>query len=122
MNILVVEDSLFHFKVVKKIISFALPKADIIHAVDAFDAWSALKGLSHVGLMVLDHNMPYAKGGDFLQKVRDTPIFKNLPVIMLTGETNGNKFIELGANAYFGKPFDPSKFKALIASLGLDER
>jgi CheY-like chemotaxis protein len=119
MRIIVVEDSKLHQKVVKKIIHFVFPYAEVICCGDAYDAWALLKASPKVDLMILDHNMPYAKGGDFIGKVRSDHVFKELSIIMLTGEDKGEEFLKAGANAFFGKPFDPNHFKEVVKNLGL---
>jgi CheY-like chemotaxis protein len=119
MRILVVEDSRLHSKVVQRILSTVLPQAQIVICPDAFDGWAALKGMPFVDLMILDHNMPFAKGGDFIRKVRTTEAYQSLPIIMLTGDKGGEEFLKCGANAYFAKPFNPNEFKKIIDELKL---
>ena len=119
MRVIVVEDSRLHQKVVKKIIHFVFPYSEVICCGDAYDAWALLKASPRVDLMILDHNMPYAKGGDFIGKIRSDLCFKDLPIIMLTSDERGEEFLKAGANAYFGKPFDPNHFKQVVSELGL---
>lgn len=63
-----------------------------------------------IALVILDIKMPGLQGDEVLQKIRENPDTKNLPVIMLTGQnslTELSQFLELGANDYMVKPFDP---------------
>jgi two-component system chemotaxis response regulator CheY len=115
----VVEDSKLHQKVVKKMIHFVYPTAEVICCNDAYDAWSVLRACMNVDLMILDHNMPYAKGGDFARKVRSDEQYRSLPLVMLTSEDCEEEFLKAGVNAFLKKPFDPNKFKAVVMDLGL---
>lgn len=116
---MIVDDSPLHRKVVSKVLSVVFKDMEIIHCNDAFDGWATLRVTPQIDLMILDHHMPYAKGGDFIEKIRNDELFGQLPIIMLTGEKSGDEFLEKGANAYFGKPFDPKKLKNIVKELGL---
>lgn len=121
MRVVIVEDSTLHQKIVKKIVNFVFEGAEVLCCGDAYDAWALLRACPRMDLMILDHNMPYSKGGDFIRKVRSDEHYKDLPIIMLTGEQMEDEFLKAGANAYFGKPFDPSHFKEVVESLGLHQ-
>lgn len=75
-------------------------------------------------LVLLDVQMPDANGFDILAKLRLHPALKNIPVIMLTGETTREsvlKGLRGGADGYVTKPFEPENVvKAIKAVLGLN--
>lgn len=58
-------------------------------------------------LVLLDINMPRMNGLELLRKLRETPRWRGLPVIMFT-TSNASEMIgrayELGANSYVSKP------------------
>lgn len=59
------------------------------------------------GVIVMDLNMPRLDGREALAKIKAHPVFKSIPVIILT-TSNSTKDIEncysLGANSYITKP------------------
>ena len=80
---------------------------------------SAFKYLEHetVDLVVLDIMLPGMDGLQFLRKLRET---SSVPVIMLTarGEVSDRIIgLELGADDYMPKPFEPRELLARIQSI-----
>jgi two-component system chemotaxis response regulator CheY len=60
-----------------------------------------------VHLILLDWNMPQLSGLDFLRKIRALPLYKDLPIIMITSEAAKYNVIEAlknGATDYIIKP------------------
>jgi len=67
--------------------------------------------LGPVALMVLDLNMPDMHGLEVLAFVRNHPVFKRVPVIVLTtrgDEASRTAALNAGASLYLTKPFAPS--------------
>jgi DNA-binding response OmpR family regulator len=65
-------------------------------------------------LIIFDLNMPEMNGIEFLKEVRKYSYFKNIPMIVLSGEDTSSKRIEAfknGANDYLTKPFNPVELK-----------
>jgi DNA-binding response OmpR family regulator len=68
--------------------------------------------------IVLDAMMPVHDGFEVLRRLRASPDFHDIPVIMLTarrGEKDVIGALELGANDYLVKPFMPEE---LLVRLG----
>ncbi len=64
--------------------------------------------------------MPRMDGFSLLREIRSSKNLQNLPVAMLTSRENDQhrqKAKDLGANAYFTKPFVPEKLLGAIASI-----
>ena len=76
-------------------------------------------------LVLLDVQMPDADGFDVLVKLRQHPVLKAVPVIMLTGEATREAVLRgLGANVegYVTKPFEPDLLMTAVkAVLGLPD-
>lgn len=73
-------------------------------------------------VVVLDLKMPKVNGLEVLQKVRETPHLRSMPVVMLTSseeESDVVRSYELGVNAYVVKPVEFKQFVAAIADLGI---
>ena len=61
-----------------------------------------------VTLILLDWNMPEMNGLELLKRLRHTPEFSSLVVVMVTAETEMGHIaeaLEAGANEYVMKPF-----------------
>lgn len=85
---------------------------------DGREAWNTLQSTSeHFDLAICDLEMPGFDGYKVLQLIRASDVWKNLPVIILTSRDNDlhrQKAMDLGANAYLTKPFNPLKIIELV--------
>lgn len=71
-------------------------------------------------LVVADLNMPELNGFEFIQRVRESGFFADLPLIVLSGEESSSERIrclKLGANDYLIKPFNPEELALRIENL-----
>ncbi len=62
-----------------------------------------------IKLIVLDWIMPIMDGYETLKKIKETPEYKDIPVIMVTTENDQLRIIsavKLGADNYIVKPFN----------------
>ncbi|MFZ5985945.1 MAG: response regulator [Bacillota bacterium] len=116
MKILSVDDSAMIRKIIKgaaQVLEFEL--------LEASDGYEALKVLEeeyqNIELILLDWNMPGMNGYELLQKIKDHNMFRNIPVMMVTTESekkNVVKAIQAGASHYMTKPFT---FEELIKKI-----
>jgi two-component system OmpR family response regulator len=70
---------------------------------------SALRQLPSPSLVLLDVNLPDANGFDILERMKQHPVLKSIPVIMLTGEATRENVVRglaEGADGYITKPFE----------------
>lgn len=76
-------------------------------------------------LVLLDVMLPDADGFDILLRIRQHPVLKNVPVIMLTGMATREAVIKGlagGADGYITKPFDADVLMRVVrAVVGLPE-
>ena len=74
-------------------------------------------------LVLLDVQLPDANGFEVLAKFRQHPVLRSMPVIMFTSESTREavlKGLELGADGYVTKPFEPEAVVNAVKSvLGL---
>ena len=70
-------------------------------------------------LVLLDLMMPDLNGDEVLKIIKANPDSRDLPVVMISADTDTEKVskcIELGADDYLAKPFNPIILRARIAS------
>jgi len=86
-------------------------------AEDGLEALNILRN-SDIDLVLLDLIMPRMDGFRVLQQIKSDPRLQNLPVIMLSAESeldSINRCIELGAEDYLLKPFNVVLLRSRIA-------
>ncbi len=74
------------------------------------------------GLILLDIKMPKMDGFAVLEKVKEDPQLRLIPVLMLTStddQTEVNRCYTLGANSYIVKPIRYEDFQERVKALGL---
>jgi two-component system chemotaxis response regulator CheY len=122
MKVLVVDDSAIMRKVIEQILEMLGHES--VPAANGLDAFERLKEHSDVRLILLDWNMPEMNGIEFLRAVKDKPDLAEIPVIMLTTESERRKMIEAieaGAKHYLTKPFQPETLATkILQSVGDD--
>jgi adenylate cyclase len=70
-------------------------------------------------LVLLDLMMPDLNGDEVLKIIKANPDTRDIPVVMISADTDTEKVskcIELGADDYLAKPFNPIILRARIAS------
>jgi chemosensory pili system protein ChpA (sensor histidine kinase/response regulator) len=102
---MVVDDSL----TVRKITSRLLARSGY-QVVTAKDGLDALEQLADAlpDVMLLDVEMPRMDGFELTKRMRQDKRTKDLPIIMITSRTadkHRQYAMELGVNAYLGKPY-----------------
>lgn len=90
--------------------------------VTAFDGAEALKTVKEnmPDLILLDVMLPKMDGYQVCRLLKFDEKFKNIPIIMLTaraGESDKEKSVEAGADAYLTKPFQTEELLSKISSL-----
>ena len=88
----------------------------VIHARDGDEAMNLLPR-EMPDLVVLDAMMPVMDGFEVLRRMKESPVLKNIPVIMLTAKSKDKDVVaglELGAADYIVKPFSPPELVARV--------
>ena len=104
---LVVDD----FSTMRRIVRNLLKELGYTNVEEAEDGAVALQKLEAGGgfeFVVTDWNMPNMDGLTLLQKIRQSPTLKHLPVLMVTAEAKKENIIaaaQAGASGYVVKPF-----------------
>ncbi|MDJ0844513.1 hybrid sensor histidine kinase/response regulator [Crocosphaera sp.] len=119
-TIMVVDDSIN----VRRFLALTLEKAGyrVEQAKDGQDALEKLQGglNATVQLVVSDIEMPRLDGYGFLSHLQSDVVLQQLPVVMLTsrsGDKHRQLAMNLGASAYFSKPFKETDLLTTIKQL-----
>lgn len=120
-SILVVEDD----ETISYILDFMLKREgyEVTTAADGLEALNVIRTppesdmMSHPDIVLLDIMLPNIDGLQLITEIRNTPHWRNVPIIMLTAksqETSVLKALEAGANDYITKPFLPAEVLARV--------
>lgn len=99
-----------------------------LEALDDFDLYEAANGFEalrllpreKVDMVITDINMPDINGLELLNFVRNNPLYKKTPLIIVSTEGSARdreKGMTLGADAYLVKPFKPEELQELVTRL-----
>ncbi|VEP12740.1 Chemotaxis protein histidine kinase-like protein [Hyella patelloides LEGE 07179] len=117
-TILVVDDSIN----VRRYLSLTLEKAGyrVEQARDGQEAVDKLVGGLAVEAVICDIEMPRLDGYGVLEEIKERPEFAYLPIAMLTSRSNEKHrklAMNLGASAYFSKPYNEQELLNKMANL-----
>lgn len=115
--VLVVDDSL----TLRRSLTLLLEQRGyaVLQAENGLEALAQLQQ-AKVDLVVCDLEMPQVNGFELLSQVSQDPKLSHIPLVVLTSRSSAKHrqiAMELGATAYFTKPYDPAAFLATIARL-----
>lgn len=121
-SVLVIEDDVELQKVLKFLLQFEDFKPRT--ASNRSEIVAALRTLPSPDVILLDVNLPDITGFDVLARLRQHPILKSIPVIMLTSQSTREDVLRGlagGADGYVTKPFESEILMTGIRSvLGLE--
>ena len=108
--IMMVDDEMLNIEMTQAF----LMEAGYKHFVQTDDPEQALTMLrkEHPGVLLLDLSMPKVSGLDILAQMREDPMLRHVPAIVLTSSTDPQvklKALALGAMDFLSKPVDPSE-------------
>ncbi len=120
MQVLVVDDSRATRAVLRQILK-ALG-FDVTEAGHGLEGLERLKEMEKPDLVLVDWNMPEMNGYEFVQAVRAESDYDQIPLMMVTTETEVSqvtKALSAGANEYVMKPFTKEVILAKLDILGI---
>jgi two-component system, chemotaxis family, chemotaxis protein CheY len=116
-NILIVDDSKSMRQILRKILAVSgFNLGECLEASNGEEALSILEG-NWVDLILSDIHMPVMDGFGLLRALREHPDWSDLPVVLVTTESNEDRIqeaISLGAKGYIRKPFKPEEIRARL--------
>lgn len=121
MKALVVDDSRAMRRI---IVRYLLDLGFEVHeAASGLDALVAAPKIEGLKLILLDWNMPEMDGRTLLKRMRDDPEFADIPIMMVTTESEMEQVeeaLQAGASEYLMKPFDRQALLEKLLLLGFD--
>jgi two-component system chemotaxis response regulator CheY len=113
-RVMTVDDS----KTMRDMVIFTLKNAgfEVSQAEDGKQALGLL-GSNPVDVIITDLNMPVMDGVALIRAVRANPKLRNLPILMLTTESDSAKKAEgrsAGATGWLVKPFVPERLVEIV--------
>lgn len=120
MRALVVDDS----RATRRVISDILKSLgyDITEAGNGQEGLDRLKEFGLPDVVLVDWNMPVMNGLEFIKAVRTEDVYADLPLMMVTTETEMQRMalaFMAGVNEYVMKPFDAAMLQEKLALLGV---
>jgi class 3 adenylate cyclase/ActR/RegA family two-component response regulator len=117
MNVLVVDDSrTLRMLLIRELNAIGIVK--ITEAVNGQDAMDKIQA-EQFDLMLIDMEMPELDGLEVLKLVKADALLRYLPVIVISGADQFDKTVEciqIGAEDYLPKPFNPVLLRARVFS------
>lgn len=121
-HILVVEDNLDNYELVRTILELA-----------GYDAFLAVNGRDGVyaarkqkpDLILMDMALPEMDGWHATEHIRKDPETKHIPMVALTVHTlprERKRALDAGVDAYLSKPFDAAQFLQVVESTLRDSK
>ncbi len=107
-HILVVDDDVRMLRLIKKYLE---NNYDVATAINGRVALKFLEA-KHTDLVLLDYEMPLDNGAAVLEKIRQNPKTKDLPVVFLTGVSSKEKIqevLQMRPQGYLLKPINKQK-------------
>lgn len=103
------EDDLFLIKSILEEMEFSHPTAYFHNGLELMDMLQLKIGTGdhHIGLILLDLNMPKMDGRETLHLLKSNPAYKRIPVVILTTSSSPKDVdlcYALGANSFITKP------------------
>lgn len=113
-KVLVVDDD----PLMRRIVSQSFDR----NAYELIEAESGLAGVAcalelHPDLILLDVMMPEMDGFEVIRRLRSHPLTQNVPILLLTAISEISEKVygmQLGADDYITKPFDPRELRARV--------
>ena len=118
-RILIVEDSGTMRTLLAQAFESFEPELKIDEAQNGFEALRLLPRNSY-DLIVTDINMPDINGLELVSFVKGSENYRSIPLMIVSTEGSDrdrDRGLELGADAYLVKPFEPDELQRLAAEL-----
>jgi CheY-like chemotaxis protein len=120
----ILEDSDEDFEAVRRALDSPGDGRGLLRFRNAEETWAHLDGVpagsEWPALLLLDLRLPTGSGFDVLRTLKAHPVWRRLPVVVLSGSGRGEDIdacYRLGANAYIVKPLDFQQLRDALWAL-----
>ncbi len=116
-KILVIDDDITIRSLLVRILR---KKYNVVEKEDGLQGLNWLQQGNIPDLIIVDLEMPNMNGFQFIENVRASGFFREIPLLMLSGIDDSNervKCLRLGANDFIIKPFNPDELDIKIEIL-----
>jgi two-component system chemotaxis response regulator CheY len=123
MRALVVDDSKAMRMILKKSLS-TCGFDEIREAGNGLEALDELAEMQWADVVLVDWNMPEMSGIEFVEAVRARSLYDDVPIVMVTTETEIAQMIralDAGANEYIMKPFTAEVLREKLDLIGVGD-
>lgn len=113
-RLMIIEDSEFMLRFLSR---FFAEKFSLMLVGDGLEAMQKLQSGYRPQVILADINMPHLNGFEFLEHVKASLLYTDIPVIMCSANDDSNdriKSLRLGAVDYVVKPFNPIELELRI--------
>ena len=125
VSFLLVEDDDDHAGIITRLLKHDNAKISIERARDGVEALGLLEDILHgdrvlPDIILLDLKLPRKDGHEVLEKIKQNPSLKTVPVVVLTtsdAASDRDKAYNLNANSYLVKPIEIERFRLLVDDL-----
>lgn len=120
MRALVIDDS----RAVRRIIGNMMKEIgyEVLEAGHGLEGLAQLEAHGVPDIILVDWNMPEMNGLEFIKATRANPLYGDVPIMMVTTETEMEKMAQAfiaGVNEYVMKPFDKTIIQEKLQLLGI---
>ncbi len=116
-SMLIIEDNGFMKALLGNLFSLNF---DVKSVSNGYEALEWLYEGNMPSVIISDIVMPEMDGFEFLKNIRGSTFFNSIPLVMLSGVDKSNdriKCLQLGANDYVIKPFNPEELTIRVQNL-----
>ncbi|MFI5158592.1 MAG: response regulator [Sphingobacteriales bacterium] len=68
-------------------------------------------------LILLDYRLADASGGDLCRQLKNTPKYRDIPVVIFSAYVNPGDFLQRNCDGYLYKPFDLAELFKVVRDL-----
>lgn len=113
-NILLVDDKL---SIARLVVQFLSKSYNVTTREDGLMALSWLQEGNIPDLILTDLQMPNMNGFEFIERIKESGFFSDIPVVVLSSMDSSSdriKCLRMGAEDYLVKPFNPEELQVRI--------
>jgi CheY-like chemotaxis protein len=114
-KVLVVDDDMRNIYAITSLLE--RHKMEVFYAESGAEGLDRLRTIEGIDVVLMDVMMPEMDGYEAMQRIREIPEFRELPVIALTAKAmkgDREKCLHAGASDYITKPVDPQQLTSLL--------